>query len=141
MDFSFAPAHDAWLAEVRAFVSARVAPRAAEIDRAAAYPRDLVVEAGRLGLLAATVPVALGGSGRDYLSYAVAVEAVALGSAASPRQQSRRPLPARRPSAPTPAAAPATAMSGTHQGRPSGATSVKDAAKVSGGLRVTRPRL
>lgn len=81
MDFGISPEQDAWLADVRAFVAGRVAPRAAEIDREAAYPRDLVVEAGRLGLLAATVPVALGGAGRDYLSYALAVEAVALGSA------------------------------------------------------------
>ena len=56
-------------------------PRAAEIDASGAFPRELVHEAGRLGLMGVTIPGDRGGAGRDYVTYALAVEAVALASA------------------------------------------------------------
>jgi butyryl-CoA dehydrogenase len=42
---------------------------------------DLVREAGALGLMGATIPVAWGGAGQDYLAYVLALEAVAHASA------------------------------------------------------------
>ena len=67
---------------VRDFAADAVAPRAAAIDAADRFPADLVSEAAAQGLLGVTVPAASGGAGRDYVSYALAVEAVAAASAA-----------------------------------------------------------
>jgi len=66
---------------VRDFAATAVAPRAAEIDASDRFPHDLVSEAAAHGLLGVTVPGAAGGAGRDYVSYALAVEEVAAASA------------------------------------------------------------
>src|SRR5262245_55237090 len=71
----------AFAARVTAFASARVAPRAAAIDQDGEYPRDLVSEAAALGLMGVTIPQDWGGAGLDYVSYAVALEALARASA------------------------------------------------------------
>jgi butyryl-CoA dehydrogenase len=81
MDFALSAPEDAFLAEVRAFVRDRVAPTAADIDRTAAYPRDLMREAAALGLAGVTLSVEWGGAGRRTVLYAFAIEAIALGSA------------------------------------------------------------
>ena len=65
----------------RDFAATAVAPRAAEIDASDRFPADLVSKAAALGLLGVTLPEAWGGAGRDYVSYALAVEAVAAASA------------------------------------------------------------
>ena len=56
-------------------------PRAARIDATDRFPADLVAQAGRRGLMGVTVPAAAGGAGRDYVSYAAAIEAIAGASA------------------------------------------------------------
>ena len=66
---------------MRDFAAAEVAPRAAAIDASDRFPADLVSQAAAQGLLGVTVPEAWGGAGRDYVSYALAVEAVAAASA------------------------------------------------------------
>ena len=66
--------------EVAAFASSIVAPRAAEIDENAAFPRDIVGAAARFGLMGVTIPVEWGGAGRDYVSYTLAIEALARAS-------------------------------------------------------------
>ena len=66
---------------VRDFAATTVAPRAAAIDASDRFPADLVSAAATLGLLGVTVPGAWGGAGRDYVSYALAIEAVAAASA------------------------------------------------------------
>ena len=81
MDFSLSPDQEAFVERARAFARERVAPQAADIDRTAAYPRELVREAAGLGLLGATIPEPWGGAGRDYVSYALAIEAVGGASA------------------------------------------------------------
>ncbi|HEX7780413.1 MAG TPA: acyl-CoA dehydrogenase family protein, partial [Vicinamibacterales bacterium] len=81
MDFALSPDQESFVAEVRAFARDHVAPRAAAIDAGGAFPRELVRDAGRLGLMGMTVPAGRGGAGRDYVSYALAVEAVAFASA------------------------------------------------------------
>jgi butyryl-CoA dehydrogenase len=45
------------------------------------FPRALVGEAASLGLLGVTIPRTSGGAGRDYVSYALALEALARASA------------------------------------------------------------
>src|SRR6187401_2379121 len=81
MDFSLTPEHDAYLERVRTFARDRVAPAAAKIDESGTFPRALVTEAAALGLMGVTIPQAAGGAGRDYVSYAMAVEAVSQASA------------------------------------------------------------
>ena len=66
---------------VRDFAAVRVAPRAAAIDASDRFPHDLVSAAAPLGLLGVTLPPEYGGAGRDYVSYALGVEAVAAASA------------------------------------------------------------
>ena len=72
---------EAFRASAQRFADAEVRPRAAEIDAADRFPADLVQRAGRQGLMGVTVPVAAGGAGRDYVSYAAAIEAIAGASA------------------------------------------------------------
>ncbi len=66
---------------VRDFAATAIAPRALEIDASDRFPHDLVSAAAALRLLGVTVPSAAGGAGRDYVSYALAVEEVAAASA------------------------------------------------------------
>src|SRR5436190_16507463 len=58
-----------------------VAPRAAAIDESGEFPADVLRAAAGRGLLGATIPAAWGGAGRDYVSYALAIEAIARASA------------------------------------------------------------
>ena len=67
--------------EIERFAADRVAPEAARIDEQGAFPRALVQEAARLGLMGVTIPTGWGGAGRDHVSYALAVEALAGASA------------------------------------------------------------
>jgi butyryl-CoA dehydrogenase len=66
---------------VSSFAAQRVGPAAAEIDELAAFPRELIQEAAALGLMGVTIAKAWGGGGRDYVSYALAIEALARASA------------------------------------------------------------
>jgi butyryl-CoA dehydrogenase len=63
------------------FAADRVRPHAAAIDEHGEFPRDLVSELAALGLMGVTVPGEWGGAGLDYISYAVAIEAIASASA------------------------------------------------------------
>ena len=81
MDFSFDPAQEAFLAEVRRFATDVVAPRAAAIDATGEFPKDLVAAAAAIGLTGVTLPSAVGGGARPYLTYASALEAVSAASA------------------------------------------------------------
>lgn len=67
--------------QVETFAAERVAPQAAAIDEQARFPLEVIREAATLGLLGATIDTAWGGAGRDYVSYAVAIEALARASA------------------------------------------------------------
>ena len=68
--------------QVAGFASSVVAPRAAEIDETGRFPRDIVAAAAKFGLMGVTIPVEWGGAGRDYVSYALAIEALARASSA-----------------------------------------------------------
>jgi alkylation response protein AidB-like acyl-CoA dehydrogenase len=67
--------------QVAAFAAERVAPAASGIDETGAFPRELVREAAKLGLMGVTLPAEHGGAGHDYVSYAVAIEELARASA------------------------------------------------------------
>jgi alkylation response protein AidB-like acyl-CoA dehydrogenase len=58
-----------------------VAQRAASIDKSGEFPTDVLQAAADAGLCGVTIPKAWGGLGRDYVSYALAIEAIAKASA------------------------------------------------------------
>jgi alkylation response protein AidB-like acyl-CoA dehydrogenase len=66
----------------RKFAQERLAPNAAEWERKAAFPRAIIQELGDLGLMGVTVPVEWGGTGADYVAYALALEEIAAGDGA-----------------------------------------------------------
>ena len=59
---------------VRDFAWTRVAPAAAELDREARFPYELVAEMAELGLMGIPIPEEYGGAGADTVSYAIADE-------------------------------------------------------------------
>jgi butyryl-CoA dehydrogenase len=81
MIFDLTPEQEAFKASIERFAREVVAPRAAAIDETGEYPGDVIRAAGQRGLLGVTIPKAWGGRGLDYVSYALAVEAVARASA------------------------------------------------------------
>jgi short/branched chain acyl-CoA dehydrogenase len=59
---------------VREFAETKVAPVAAELDREARFPYELVAELAGLGLMGLPIPEEYGGAGGDTVSYAIAIE-------------------------------------------------------------------
>jgi alkylation response protein AidB-like acyl-CoA dehydrogenase len=58
-----------------------VAQRAAGIDQSGEFPTDVMRAAADAGLCGMTIPKSWGGAGRDYVSYVLAIEAIAKASA------------------------------------------------------------
>jgi butyryl-CoA dehydrogenase len=81
MVLDLTPEQRAFRRTVEHFVRETIAPRAAAIDEAGEFPMDVLQAAAGQGLLGVTVDPAWGGAGRDYVSYALAIEAVARTSA------------------------------------------------------------
>jgi alkylation response protein AidB-like acyl-CoA dehydrogenase len=67
----------------RRFARERIAPVAAENDRNARFPRELVHGLGELGLLAVNVPEAYGGSGAGAVAYVLALMELAAADCAT----------------------------------------------------------
>ena len=67
--------------QIEQFAREIVAQRAAGIDKSGEFPTDVMHAAAGHGLLGVTVPTQWGGAGRDYVSYALAIEAIAKASA------------------------------------------------------------
>src|SRR6516225_5502364 len=65
----------------RDFATERLAPHAAQWDRDARLPDEVVAQLGELGLLGMIVPQEQGGSYTDYVAYALAMEEIAAGCA------------------------------------------------------------
>jgi alkylation response protein AidB-like acyl-CoA dehydrogenase len=73
--------HLAFRQSIEQFAREVVAPRAAGIDESGEYPLDVMRAAAGRGLLGATLPGEWGGAGLDFLSYVLAIEAIASASA------------------------------------------------------------
>ncbi len=58
---------------VQNFVKNEVEPVAQELDEKGEFPRDLVNQMGKLGLLGLPVPEKYGGAGMDTIAYTAAV--------------------------------------------------------------------
>jgi butyryl-CoA dehydrogenase len=81
MQLSLTDSQMAFRDSAAAFARDVVAPRAAAIDESGQFPIDVIRAAGERGLCGVTIPVSWGGAGRDYLSYVLAIEAIARASA------------------------------------------------------------
>jgi butyryl-CoA dehydrogenase len=81
MDLDLSADQQSFLDQVTRFSTERVRTAASAIDAEGAFPVSLVREAFELGLAGITVPREFAGGGRDYVSYALAVEALARASA------------------------------------------------------------
>ena len=77
MDFEPNEAQRAIVETARAFARERIARVAAENDRRARFPRDLVQGLAELGLLAVNVPEAYAGAGAGAVAYALALTEIA----------------------------------------------------------------
>jgi len=77
VDFEGTETQLAVAATARKFATERAAPAAAEADRSARFPEEMIRELGALGLLAVNVPAAHGGSEAGAVAYALAVMEIA----------------------------------------------------------------
>jgi alkylation response protein AidB-like acyl-CoA dehydrogenase len=77
LDFSPSPEHEAFRRVVREFAEAEIVPRAAEWDRSAELPLDVVRKMGDLGLFGLPFPEEYGGQGADFLTLVLAIEELA----------------------------------------------------------------
>lgn len=59
------------------FAKQEIAPRAADIDRSAEFPVEIVKKLAELDLMGLPIPEKYGGAGADYVSYCLAVEEIA----------------------------------------------------------------
>ena len=81
MFLELTPEQEAFKQQAQRFARDIVAQRAAGIDKSGEFPADVMHAAAGEGLLGVTIPKAWGGAGRDYVSYALAIEAIARASA------------------------------------------------------------
>lgn len=67
------------LSTVRSFVDKEIIPCAQELERADAYPAEIVDGMREMGLFGLTIPEEFGGLGESLLTYALVVEEIARG--------------------------------------------------------------
>ncbi len=67
----------------RDFATREIEPKAAELDRSARWPAEIVARLADLGFLGMAVPAELGGAGLDTVSYVLAMEEVSRACASS----------------------------------------------------------
>jgi butyryl-CoA dehydrogenase len=77
MDRYLNEGHRQFQEEVRAFAQEAILPVAGELDERAEFPWPTVKEMAERGWMGIPIPQELGGLGRDYLSYILAVEELA----------------------------------------------------------------
>lgn len=63
----------------RDFAEGELKPVATKIDREHLYPAEQIKKMGELGLMAVAIPEEYGGTGLDYLAYAIAMEEISRG--------------------------------------------------------------
>jgi alkylation response protein AidB-like acyl-CoA dehydrogenase len=74
MDFELSPEQQRIQQQARIFAEQEVAPLAREADEKGEFPLHLVKRMGELGFLAGPIEPEYGGSGMDYISYALLCE-------------------------------------------------------------------
>ncbi|PSN56767.1 Short-chain specific acyl-CoA dehydrogenase [Blattella germanica] len=67
----------------RDFAEGELKPLAAKFDSEHLYPKEQIRKMGELGVMAVDIPESLGGTGLDYLAYAIAMEEISRGCASA----------------------------------------------------------
>jgi len=80
VDFDLTPEQKQVRETFARFCDERIAPQAAALDEAHAFPRELFAELGRLGLFGMRYPEELGGAGMQLVEFCLALEEIARGS-------------------------------------------------------------
>lgn len=80
MDFELSAEQELLRETCVRFCNERIKPRAARIDEAGEFPRELFMELADLGFFGLRYPEALGGADMDLVSYCVAIGEIARGS-------------------------------------------------------------
>lgn len=80
---SLSETHQMLQKTVRDFAEGELKPIASKIDKDHKFPKDQIKQMGELGLMAVSVPESLGGTGLDYLAYAIATEEISRGCASA----------------------------------------------------------
>jgi butyryl-CoA dehydrogenase len=83
MDFELSDEQRLIQQTARDFATREIEPVAAELDRAARWPADIVRRMGELGFLGMMVPEELGGAGMDTVSYVLVMEEISRACASS----------------------------------------------------------
>src|SRR3982750_4717844 len=81
MDFGFPPEQTTFQQSAEQVARESVAPWAETIDKSGEFPTEVMRAAAKAGLFGVTIARERGGAGRDYLSYTLAIEAIARASA------------------------------------------------------------
>jgi alkylation response protein AidB-like acyl-CoA dehydrogenase len=81
MVLDLTPEQRTFRTSLEAFARDVVAPRAAAIDESGEFPIEVIRAAAAKGLTGVTIPKTWGGLGLDYVSYTLAIEAIAQASA------------------------------------------------------------
>jgi alkylation response protein AidB-like acyl-CoA dehydrogenase len=76
MDFELTDEQKTLQQTVREFARNEIAPRIREFDEAQSFPRELMAQAGELGLLGCIFPEEYGGAGLSYVEYATVIEEI-----------------------------------------------------------------
>jgi len=74
MDFALSAPHAEIRRTVRDFAEREIAPAVDEMERAGAFPTEIIRKAAGLGLLGVPYPESVGGTGLDTLAYAITIE-------------------------------------------------------------------
>jgi butyryl-CoA dehydrogenase len=82
VEFELSEEHRLVQSTVREWAASRLLPLAAEMDRTATYPPEVLRELGDLGLMGVFIPEEYGGGGMDTVSYCLALEEIARAEAA-----------------------------------------------------------
>lgn len=83
MDFKLSEEQELVRQNMREFAMKYVDPIAAEIDENSRFPAEVVAKLGEMGYMGMPYPVEFGGSGTDYVTYALAVEELSKSCAAT----------------------------------------------------------
>jgi butyryl-CoA dehydrogenase len=81
MDFDLTEEQSLIRDTARDFATREIAPKAAELDKAARWPDEIIRRMAELGFLGMAIPTEFGGAGLDALSYALAMEEVSFACA------------------------------------------------------------
>ncbi|KAF6216730.1 hypothetical protein GE061_001078, partial [Apolygus lucorum] len=80
---SISETHEMLKKTCRDFAEGELIPNAAKFDKEHSYPKAQIKKMGELGLMGISVPERYGGTGLDYLAYAIAMEEISRGCASA----------------------------------------------------------